>query len=227
MKYPILLLHAALGCKTQLEQLKNILEKEGFEVHSFNFSGHADNHSQNFGMDQFAIDINEYLDQATLKKVNIFGYSMGGYAALRFAATNSDRVFKIMTLGTKFDWSPETAAQEIKMLNPEIIQMKIPKFAEQLEKMHGNWKKLMLKTADMMLELSSGAALNEKEINALQLPIQLCLGTEDNMVGREETVKMQVQLPNASFKLFDNVKHPIDKVDMNMLAKEIQLFFEN
>ncbi len=59
---------------------------------------------------------------------------MCDYVALYLAATTSDLLGKIANLGTKFDWNPETALKESKMLNVEQIEIKVPKFAEVLER---------------------------------------------------------------------------------------------
>ena len=55
---------------------------------------------------------------------------MGGYVALQLANKHPKYVQKIITLGTKFAWDKETAAKEVKMLNPEKIEEKIPAFAK-------------------------------------------------------------------------------------------------
>jgi hypothetical protein len=59
---------------------------------------------------------------------------MGGYVALYLASANENLLDKIANLGTKFDWNPETALKESKMLNVEQIEIKVPKFAEVLER---------------------------------------------------------------------------------------------
>ena len=77
---------------------------------------------------------------------------MGGYVALSAAIKAPRRFSKIITLGTKFSWSPAEAKKEIQLLNPEIIQEKVPAFANRLSHIHGkeHWQNLMLKTAQMM-----------------------------------------------------------------------------
>ena len=120
---PLLILHGALGSASQLDPVKSTFEGKGIVVHSLNFSGHGGASFQsNFGIEQFSSDTLQYLQHHQLQQVDIFGYSMGGYVALWLAKMHPDRVGRIVTLGTKFDWSEESAAKEVKKLNPEKIQ---------------------------------------------------------------------------------------------------------
>ena len=43
---------------------------------------------------------------------------------------------KVFTLATKFEWTPDIAQKEIKMLDAAKIAEKIPAFAQLLEKRH-------------------------------------------------------------------------------------------
>jgi pimeloyl-ACP methyl ester carboxylesterase len=51
---------------------------------------------------------------------------MGGYVALKTAVLHPGRIEAIVTLGTKFHWDPENASNEVRMLNPEKIEEKVP-----------------------------------------------------------------------------------------------------
>ena len=89
--------------------------------------------------------------------VHLFGYSMGGFIALLSAANGNKKIHSITTLGTKMKWSPRIAENEVKQLNPELIEEKVPAFAKSLEERHGDhWKDLMRRTADYMVLLGNG-----------------------------------------------------------------------
>ena len=77
------------------------------------------------------------MNENYIQTIDIFGYSMGGYVALWLARFYPDRVGKIFTLGTKLKWNDEEAEKEIKMLNPEKVELKVPAFAQQLAERHG------------------------------------------------------------------------------------------
>ena len=217
---PILILHGALGSVSQLDQVKSILESSGRSVHSPNFSGHGGARFQtNFGIEQFAEDIFQYLLKNQLKPVDIFGYSMGGYVALWFAKTYPERVEKIIKLGTKFDWSIESATKEVKKLNAEKILDKIPAFARILEHRHApnDWKQLLQRTADMMMALGESPLLTKNILQSIQHPTLICLGDQDDMADRKYSEQVATFLPNGKFCLLDNTPHPIEKVDLKKL----------
>jgi pimeloyl-ACP methyl ester carboxylesterase len=224
---PLILLHGALGSSLPFEALKKNLEAKGYEVHSFNFSGHGKTPAkpEGFTMPVFATDLLDYMNAQNIAIADVFGYSMGGYAALTFALTHPERIGKIMTLGTKFDWTAESSAKETRMLDPDVILEKVPRFAEQLEQIHGDWRLLLKQTAEMMLALGNGAALTVSDLSKITKPVQITLGSEDNMVSQSESEQMAAAIPGANFKILPTVKHPIEKVDAQMLAEEISVLF--
>lgn len=223
----LLLLHGAIGAKDQLEELANQL-KEKYIVHTLNFSGHGgESISNEFSIEQFSKDVLNYLSKNKIDTINIFGYSMGGYVALYLAKFHQQKVNKVFTLATKFLWTPEIAQREIKMLDANKIEEKIPAFAKQLEKRHSpaDWKWLLQKTAEMMIALGNNNPLSLNDYKTITQSVQIGIGDKDTMVSLEETIDVYRHLPNARFIVFPNTQHPIEKVDLNRLKNEIQLFF--
>jgi pimeloyl-ACP methyl ester carboxylesterase len=225
MNNPIILLHGALGSASQLEPLKKVLEEKGRMVHSLNFSGHSGRpFSENgFGIDVFASDVLSFLNQESIDSVDLFGYSMGGYVALWLAHQHPQRVNRIITLGTKFDWSPESAEKEIKKLDPEKIQAKIPAFARILEHRHApnDWIKLITMTSEMMQDLGQKPLLTEEIFSALPQTINILLGDQDDMADRIYSETVAGWLSYGAFHLLENTPHPIEKVKLEMLIKFI------
>lgn len=223
----ILLLHGALGAKQQLAPIADRLRFDS-EVVSLNFSGHGGAPFANsFGIDQFMAEVLDFLDNNQLEQVDIFGYSMGGYVALNLAALHPQRVRKIVTLGTKFEWTPESAAKETKMLDPEKIELKVPAFAAQLGQLHApnDWKILLQKTAQLMLELGQQPPLTPTVLSGIRQEALICLGDADQMVGMEETKQAASALPNGRFYLLEQTPHPIEKVDTDKLSAVLRTFF--
>lgn len=217
----ILLLHGALGSRTQLEPLKTILQDHGHQVFSMNFSGHSGQPYavQGFGIDTFAHDVVHYLNAHHLNGIKIFGYSMGGYVALWVAHKHPGLVNKIVTLGTKFDWSPDSAEREIQKLDPEKIVQKIPAFARILEHRHSpnDWRELLAKTATMMRGLGANPLLTQEHFRQLQIPITILLGDQDDMADRDYSKQVAGWLPQGNFQLLGSTPHPIEKVRLNEL----------
>lgn len=219
MKIPLLLLHGALGCKEQLLPLQKILS-EKWEILTLDFEGHGNLKSnKDFSMDLFTQNVMDFLEQLGISNINIFGYSMGGYVAFNLAKKHPFLVNKIITLGTKFEWTPSFAEKEVKMLNPEKIQVKIPSFAGRLEQLHGeNWKGVVFKTALMMPDLGNTPNLKEKNFRSISNKSLICLGELDKMATIEESQNVASWLPNGNFQLISNFKHPLEAISFEKLA---------
>lgn len=219
----LLLIHGALGSKAQFQKLGEAL-KAHFTIYSFNLSGHGgENLGYSFDMDGFSAQILDFLEMKSIKEANVFGYSMGGYAAITAALKAPEKFNKIATLGTKFRWSPEIAAKEVRMLDADKIQEKVPAFAQVLEKRHAPlpWKKVLSDTAQMMHGLGSGKGLKQEALAGLQTQIFISLGTEDNMVSHDESMEVVRTLPRATFQSYQNFPHPIEKIDYSILAETL------
>lgn len=220
----ILLLHGALGAADQLRPLEEELAKER-KVARLNLTGHggAPIPEQPFRMGLFAQDILDWMLRNQEKKVDIFGYSMGGYAALQLACTYPEKVNRIVTLGTKFDWNPESSEREARRLNPEKLEEKVPAFALELKKRHGypNWGIILDKTAEMMRDLGQGNRLHPEDLAQIEHPVRLGIGDGDKMVSLAETETVAKQLPNSEVSVFSGFQHPIEQVDVKVLAASI------
>jgi len=226
----LLLLHGAIGSSVQLQLLAEQM-KENYRVHTLNFSGHGGNKIPyaDFSIELFAKDVLNWMEENAFSKINIFGYSMGGYVALYLAKHHPEKIGKIFTLATKFNWSPEIAQQEIKLLNPEKISEKLPVFAESLAKRHApaDWKMVLSKTASMMLNMGEKNPLSKNDFQNIHHPIILSIGDADKMVSAEETENVAKLLQNGNLLILPNTAHPIEQVDLNLLLPSIKNFISN
>jgi pimeloyl-ACP methyl ester carboxylesterase len=221
---PLIILHGALGSKVQLEPVKNHFALSGREVYSLNFSGHGGAAFESaFGIEQFAQDVASFFKTNNIQHADIFGYSMGGYVALWFAYLYPEQVSEIITLGTKFDWSPESAEKEVKKLNAEKILEKVPAFARILEHRHSpnDWKVLLSKTSEMMLGLGRSPLLTPEVLKSIKTNALILLGDQDDMADKNYSEEVAKWLPNGNFKALVNTPHPIEKVNLEYLSNEL------
>ncbi len=228
MNKNLLLLHGALGSRAQFEAIISHLQPS-CSVAAINFRGHGGNAipSEPFTIASFAEDVILWMDEHNIPKSDIFGYSMGGFVGLYLAHHHPERVGKVMTLATKFDWNEETAGRESAMLNPKKILQKIPAFAQQLEERHSpqDWKLILQKTAEMMLSLGRKNPLTTDVLSSIQHSAMICVGDRDSMVSIEETVMAYRHLKQACLLVFPATPHPLEKADMTRLCGEINTFF--
>jgi pimeloyl-ACP methyl ester carboxylesterase len=224
----LLLLHGAIGSSAQLKLLKESLQDQ-YYVHLLDLPGHGGTAlPDQFSMSLFAAAVKDYLQDKEINQVSIVGYSMGGYVALYLAKRHPELVDKIITLATKFEWSEAIAAKEVKMLQPEVIAQKLPDFAKALEVRHApqNWKEVLEKTKGLLLGLGQQPELTPDDLAHVQIPVQLLIGDRDKMVSLEETIAAFKHLPNGQLGVLPATPHPIEQVDIDLLAFHIKRFMQ-
>lgn len=217
---PLLLLHGALGSRTQLAALAEQLAPH-CDVHTLDFPGHGGTPAtESFSIPYFARHVQQYCSEKGLARVTIFGYSMGGYVALYLARQQPHLVGRVITLATKFHWDEATAAREVKMLQPELIEQKVPQFAKTLRERHApaDWTGVLHHTAMLLQGLGQQNALAPEDYKAITCPCLLMLGDRDKMVTLEETAAVYRQLPQGQLAVLPNTPHPLEAVSVDRLA---------
>jgi pimeloyl-ACP methyl ester carboxylesterase len=223
----LILLHGALGSKKQFYPLVELLSSH-YKALTMDFTGHGEEPAseKEFSISQFSKDLVHFLEEHTIEKADIFGYSMGGSVALYTARLYPEKVNRIFTLATKFDWNPQSSIKEAAMLDAEKIKIKVPAFAQSLLQRHGaKWEKVLAFTADMMLEMGRNNPFTTREAAEIKNKVLMTVGDSDNMVSREETENIQKHIQDSAFKLMPSTPHPFEKVNQEMLAAEIKSFF--
>ncbi|MBK8626266.1 MAG: alpha/beta hydrolase [Saprospiraceae bacterium] len=226
MKPTILLLHGALNTSDQFTLLSEKLESF-FDVYTLDFSGHSQAlYDGKLDIKVLVGDIARYIQQVDSETCHIFGYSMGGYAAVSYATSQPKKLGKIMTLGTKWDWNPTSSAKEVAMLDPEMMAEKVPSYVAKLQVIFGenNWMNVVRNTASLMLDLGHGGGLVEEDFRKIETDVLILRGSEDKMVTAESSKEVAAWLKNGTYEEIDGAPHPLEKVDMDVLVDEIVEF---
>jgi pimeloyl-ACP methyl ester carboxylesterase len=223
----MILLHGALGSHHQLAALQ---AEFGATANILEFFGHGrtDDLNGTWTVDVFADQLEAALEQND-RPVPIFGYSMGGYIAMMVALRRPELISRILTLGTKLAWNPETVAEECRKLDPTMIEAKVPAFAADLERRHGpRWRQILASTAELMTDLGAAPRLTPEGISSLTVPLRLALGDRDEMVSFDETMsffqalRQSASKPTVELAVIPGTRHPIEKVDHATLAFHIR-----
>ena len=223
-KTQIVLLHGALGTHAQLDAIAERLRAAGHDVFNILLPGHG-NCALNgqFSPEYFAAFVRDEMLALGIRNATLFGYSMGGYAGALLALENPELVSRLVTLGTKWHWSPDIAERETKMLNPSVMQEKVPHYAAKLAHLHGvdGWKVLLERTAAMMRTLGETNPLNPARLASIKMPVTVLLGDSDQMVTREESETAARAMSNGRFVLLPNTPHPIEKAPLDTMVSAI------
>lgn len=217
----LVLIHGALGNQDEFQSILPYLENR-FDVHLYEIPGHGSRKQEleRFDLQTITSDLNEFLSE--IGKSYIFGFSLGGYLALHLASIESENILGIVTLGTKFRWSPEIAQREIQSLDLEFLKEKVPPFYEYLDKLHGNHlEQLLRSTALFMTELGENPALNPTSVKHIAIPIHITRGGKDKMVSIEESVEISSALISSSYFEVPSFIHPLGFIKPKHLAQHI------
>lgn len=227
MKPTLLLLHGALGSPVTLEPLAALLA-DGFAVKSFAFAGHGGEgvDPETFTLPHFAQQVLAFLRESETAPAHVFGYSMGGYATLLAAGQEPARFASITTLGTKLDWSVESAAAETRLLDPEKMLAKVPAFAEQLRQRFApaDWKDVLHATARLMQAAGAAPPLTAANLGAVQVPVQVLVGDLDRTANSEAGHALAAHLPQMDYEMLPSTSHLLEGADIALLAARIKNF---
>jgi pimeloyl-ACP methyl ester carboxylesterase len=229
LRPPLVLLHGALGAAAQFVALRPLLDVH-FRVFTLDFEGHGPQPApvRGYRMAHFAENLAALIVAEDLAPVRVFGYSMGGYAALALAAQQPGLMHSVMTLGTKFVWDEPTAAREASRLEPETLSAKVPAFAEALAARHATgagWEVVVRGTADVLRNLGAAPLLAPDVLVSIGLPVRVLVGDRDATVTIEETAAAYRALPVGQLGVLPGVPHPLERVPLPVLAAHIIGFF--
>ena len=213
MTTPVILLHGALGSSAQMSAIQSALDAER-PVYNLDLPGHGGIPAEEpFSMDLFGRALLDLLDTKNIAFADLYGYSMGGYIALWFAWKFPERVRLVKTLGTKLDWTPETAAGMVRMFDPEKIEAKAPQLAQHLATVHAplDWKLLCRQTSDFLQRLGAGAGIPDDAFSRIGCPVHIGRGDADQVVGMEECEKVAALLPDGHLHVLAGVPHGMER----------------
>lgn len=222
----LLLLHGALGAASQFSSLIPSLE-DSFEVHTYDFPGHGGKPfaEKTLELPILVEHLLDHLSGFNLIGCHVFGYSMGGYAALWLEIDKPGIFSSIITLGTKFEWNKHAADEEAKLISPEYLLKKAPVFCEKLAVRHhpNDWKQLAEETGHLMHHLA-GHALTADQLGSISCPVRLMAGDRDEMAGVLETHRRYTSLAKGSFHVLPETPHLLEKVNPELLSEAIRQF---
>lgn len=227
----VLLLHGALGAAAQFAPLIERLaaERPDLRLHTLDFEGHgaAPPADRPYAIAHFAENGRHRLDALGIARAHLVGYSMGGYVALALAAEEPARVASVLTLGTKFEWDPATAAREAARLDPATIAERVPRFAQALAARHqpaGGWEAVVERTAVLLRALGDAPVLTDPVLAAIDLPVRVVVGDRDATVSVAESAAAARRLPAGELAVLPRTPHPLEQVPLERLVGTVADF---
>ncbi len=189
---PLILLHGGLGGIAMFEQiLPNLSEHRQVIAVELQAHGHTADIDRPLSFEAMADDVAALIDRLGLQTVDIFGYSLGGGAALQTAIRHSAAIRKLALLSTpckRQGWYPEVLAG-MSAMNAAAAQAMIGSPMQQTYASTAprpqDWPVLVEKTGRLLRQEYDWSA----DVAALKVPALLICGDADS-VRPEHIVEM-------------------------------------
>lgn len=216
---PVVLVH---GLGSRAEDWANLmpqLKQAGFHVYAIDLLGYglsAQPANATYSIPEEAQYVEEFLSQHGLQKVNLLGWSMGGWVAMRVALDAPERIAKLVlcdAAGLRFhpDFTPEDlepttipAVQRLyRLLTPQPVHMPDFLARDMIRKFkQRNW--VVDRSARSMF---TGADLLDGKLGKLQMPTLIVWGKQDHLTPLATGIAMHRQIPQSVLEIYDGCGH--------------------
>ncbi len=176
---PLIVLH---GAYMNIPSMGAIIPKlaETHKVYALDFQGHGrtTDIDRPITYPDLADDVAAFMDAVSLKKADVFGYSMGAGAGLQLAIRHPEKVNKLIAASVAYDakgWQPEFKAAIPKMTVEMVLAMP---FADEYRKLAPNPEGFPA-LAKKLIALEHEPMAWEKDVKAMKTPVLIITGDAD------------------------------------------------
>lgn len=217
---PFLLVHGWGGSSKSLEPLAKLLSSQ-YKAITIDLPGFgkSDNPDSDWGIDEYAKALVEFIDKLKLKPVFFFGHSFGGALGLFLAVNYPDYIKKLIICGASykrnlpktakisrfFSWLPSTLKKTIyKIIFPQSDLYKVTL----LEK---NFRKIVGQDLTPILP-------------KVKLPTFILWGSEDKETPLSHAHELNKKIKNSKLKIFPQIGHNLPLIHPQAVEEEIIKF---
>lgn len=226
---PLLLLPGLLGSLAVQWHSSIPVFAETYRVIAMDLRGHGQsgNAKTVLRLHDMVQDMQELLDALAISSVHIGGYSLGGYLGLLLHLQQPNRVQTLLMHATKFYWNDRIIAGMKKQMQPEGIKNKVPHYAAQLAREHGEeqWERVLAQAAEMLDHMTE-LGVTETQAAAATCPVLVSAGNRDELIPIEELVALSRAIPSAELFILPGVRHPFPSIPQNVLIPAMQNFHQ-
>jgi pimeloyl-ACP methyl ester carboxylesterase len=173
---PLVVLH---GAYMDIPSMGGIIPKlaESHRVYALEFQGHGrtTDIDRKITYPNLADDVAAFMYAVGLARADVFGYSMGGQAALQLAIRHPEKVNRLVAASVGYDlrgWQPEYTAAIPQFTVEMMLQM--PFFKEQADRKPG-----FPKLIEKLIQLEKEPMAWEADIRKLKMPVLVIAGDAD------------------------------------------------
>ncbi len=216
---PILLIHGLGGRATDWANLMPQFSKGGYHVYAIDLLGYGQSdkpRDADYSIEQEAAIADGFLDRLQLPHVDLAGWSMGGWVAMRLALDDPSRIAKLVlcdAAGVTFE--PDFTAQDLLPTTQAQVQRLYDRLAphpavlpsfllrDLLRRgMREQW--VVKRSADAMF---TGRDLVDARLQALHMPVLIIWGKQDHLIPISAALAMHARIPQSTLELYDGCGH--------------------
>jgi pimeloyl-ACP methyl ester carboxylesterase len=216
---PVVLVH---GLGSRAEDWANLmpqLKQAGFHVYAIDLLGYgrsARPANATYSIPEEAHYVEDFMAQRGLQKVNLVGWSMGGWVSMRVALDQPERIGRLVLCDsagvrfeptfTIFDFEPTTvpAVRHLySLLMPQPTEL--PDFLAR--DMVRKFKELNWVVDRSARSMFRGDDLLDGKLGGLQMPTLIVWGKQDHLIPLATGVAMHQQIPQSVLQIYDGCGH--------------------
>jgi pimeloyl-ACP methyl ester carboxylesterase len=216
---PVVLVH---GLGSRAEDWANLmpqLKQAGFHVYAIDLLGYgrsARPADASYSISEEAHYVEDFIGQRGLQKVNLVGWSMGGWISMRVALDEPERIGRLVLCGsagihfeptfTVFDFEPTTvpAVRRLyRLLMPKPTE--VPDFLAR--DMVRKFKRLNWVVDRNARSMFRGDDLLDGKLGTLQMPTLIIWGKQDHLIPLATGVAMHQQISQSVLQIYDGCGH--------------------
>lgn len=187
--------------------------------------GHSTNEAEDLRPDRMTRDILGLLDHLETDAVHAAGYDLGGYLALMSHLYRPQRIKSLVMFATRFYWTTAATSQMIEQLDPDVMGVTAPSYANRLALEHGGsqWRALVRQAADLVAYLAE-EGMTEGMAARTQCPVLVCVGDRDEIIPLRESQRLSRIFSNGSLLVLPKTGHPFQTARLVPLLPAMQEF---
>jgi pimeloyl-ACP methyl ester carboxylesterase len=216
---PVVLVH---GLGSRAEDWANLmpqLKQAGFHVYAIDLLGYgrsARPADASYSIPEEAHYVEDFIAQHNLEKVNLIGWSMGGWVSMRVALDEPERIGRLVLCDsagirfeptfTIFDFEPTTipAVRHLySLLMPQPAE--VPDFVAR--DMVRKFKELNWVVDRSARSMFRGDDLLDGKLGALRMPTLIIWGKQDHLIPIATGISMHEQISQSVLQIYDGCGH--------------------
>jgi pimeloyl-ACP methyl ester carboxylesterase len=216
---PVILVHGLGSSAEDWANLMPLLKQAGFHVYAVDLLGYgrsARPATATYSISEEAGYVEEFLNQRGLNKINLVGWSMGGWVAMRVALDQPERIGRLVLCDsggirfeptfTMFDFEPTTIPAVRRLYRllmpkatdvPDFLARDIIRKSKRL-----NW--VVNRSARSMFK---GDDLLDGKLGALPMPTLIIWGKQDHLIPLATGISLHAQIPQSVLQIYDGCGH--------------------